>query len=181
MVNVQPMVYEKITAFKERMQIVSKLNEVIDFLNTFETTINNEFSDLETDINDRVDDKLDSVDSILNGKQERKQRISTSILSSSIIQFASNNIHPKDFIVGIIRLTDNEEGQDNDLPFSFVVPDNTANKGHFIFHIPKNDLENAYFTLNIVVTPGLLQIKSTGTLDITINSVEMYNYLDNYQ
>ena len=66
MVNVEPMIYEKITAFKERMQIVSKLNEVIDFLNTFETTINNEFSHLEPQINPILNNKINECLKVTN-------------------------------------------------------------------------------------------------------------------
>ena len=38
MVIIQPFDYEKITAFKERVQIVNKVNEIIEYLNEGETT-----------------------------------------------------------------------------------------------------------------------------------------------
>lgn len=38
MVIIQPFEYEKTTAFKERVQIVNKVNEIIEYLNVGETT-----------------------------------------------------------------------------------------------------------------------------------------------
>lgn len=70
MVNVQPMVYEKITAFKERVEIVSKLNEVIDFLNTFETDINSEITDFETGINSEITNFESTVNNAIANKQD---------------------------------------------------------------------------------------------------------------
>lgn len=37
MVTIQPFEYEKITAFKERVQIANKVNEIIDYLNEGES------------------------------------------------------------------------------------------------------------------------------------------------
>lgn len=162
MVNVEPMIYEKITAFKERVEIVSKLNEVIDFLNTFETTINNEFSDLETEINTTLDNKIDEVDTVIDSIEPILNNKQDVLISGTNIKTINNqSILGNGNIKTINKI-------------NYTEPDNQGN-----FNISSDDIVIDYGTNTILLKEYIYPI-IINSLDLSNEFIENDIIIANY-
>ena len=118
MVIIQPFVYEKITAFKERVQIISKVNEIIDTINSGEIGISEDevISLIENKLLNyytkaEVDNAIASIDlsdfytkSETNGMLNLKRDISDS--------YNKTEIDSKDSVLSN-RITENESDIEN--------------------------------------------------------------------